>query len=477
MRRLIAIAVSTLCMAALPALAQEEAAQVEAAQVEAAPKETAEAKKVPKAKSLDELLRQVQAGWRGERAEMQRRENEFKQARQEQQRLLAEAKASRLREEKRSEEMELTFEENETRIAELEDTLNERLGTLGELFGVVRQVAGDTRSQVENSLVSSQLPGREDFLIELGKKKSLPSIAALEKLWFTLQQEMTESGKVVRFPATVINVEGKEAQRDVIRVGVFNAISDGRFLHWDDELLKLVEPPRQPPSRYLSTVKDFEETKAGLATLAIDPSRGSILSLLLETPSARERIEQGGPIGAAIIVLGILAGAVGLFRFVIVFLTNRRVRAQSRSDKLSPKNPLGRILALFDENRDADLETLELKLDEAILRESAKLERFLWAIKVVSVVAPLMGLLGTVTGMIRTFQAITLFGTGDPKMMAGGISEALVTTMLGLFVAIPLVLIHAFVSSGKKEIVEVLEEQSAGMVAERMQGGTPRGTG
>jgi biopolymer transport protein ExbB len=288
---------------------------------------------------------------------------------------------------------------------------------------------------------------------------------------------MTESGKVVRFPATVINVEGKEAQRDVIRVGVFSAISGGRFLHWDGDLLKLVELPRQPPSRYLSTLKDFEETKAGLATLAIDPSRGSILALLVETPSSRERIEQGGPIGAAIIVLGILAGVVGLFRFVIVFATNRRVRAQCGSDQLSPKNPLGRVLAIFDENRDVDLETLELKLDEAILRESAKLERFLWAIKVVSVVAPLMGLLGTVTGMIRTFQAITLFGAGDPKMMAGGISEALVTTMLGLCVAIPLVLIHAFVSSGKKEIVEVLEEQSAGMVAERVQGGTPRGTG
>jgi biopolymer transport protein ExbB len=472
MRRLIAITVSALWMAALPALAQEEAAQTEPA-----PRETAPAKQTPKAKSLDELLRQVQAGWRGERADMQRRENEFKRALQEQQRLLEQATAARIREEQRSEELERIFEENENQIAELEDTLRERLGTLGELFGVVRQVAGDTRSQVENSLVSSQLPGREEFLIELGQKRSLPSIALLEKLWFTLQQEMTESGKVVRFPATVVSAAGKETERDVIRVGVFNAISDGRFLHWDDELLKLVEPPRQPPSRYLSTLNDFEETREGLATLAVDPSRGSILGLLLETPSRLERIEQGGWIGYAIIILGILAGAVGLARLVIVFLANRKVRAQSGSGQTSPDNPLGRVLAIFDENRDADLETLELKLDEAILRESAKRERFLLAIKVVSVVAPLMGLLGTVTGMIRTFQAITLFGAGDPKMMAGGISEALVTTMLGLCVAIPLVLIHAFVSSGKKEIVEVLEEQSAGMVAQRVEAGASRGSG
>jgi biopolymer transport protein ExbB len=484
MRRWIAITVSTLWMAALPALAQEEAVQAEtetpqeeAAQAETAQPATAAAKKAPKAKSLDELLRQVQAGWRGERAEMQRRENEFKKARQEQQRLLEQATATRIREEQRSEELEKIFEENEGQIAALEDTLRERLGTLGELFGVVRQVAGDTRSQVENSLVSSQMPGREEFLIELGKKRSLPSIASLEKLWFTLQQEMTESGKIVRFPTTVVSVEGKETQRDVIRAGVFSAVSAGRYLHWDPELLKLVELRRQPPSRYLSTVKGFEKATEGLETLAIDPSRGSILALLVETPSFGERIEQGGPIGYAIIVLGILAGAVGLVRFVIVFLTNRKVRAQSGSSQASTNNPLGRVLAVFDENRDADLETLELKLDEAILRESAKLERFLWAIKVVSVVAPLMGLLGTVTGMIRTFQAITLFGAGDPKMMAGGISEALVTTMLGLCVAIPLVLIHAFVSSGKKEIVEVLEEQTAGMVAQRVEAGAARGSG
>ena len=312
MRRLIAITVSALWMAALPALAQEEAAQEETA-----PQETAPQKTTPKAKSLDELLRQVQAGWRGERTQMQRREQEFKRALQEQQRLLDEATAARIREEQRSEELERVFEENENQIAELEDTLRERLGTLGELFGVVRQVAGDTRSQVENSLVSSQIPGREEFLVELGKKKSLPSIPLLEKLWFTLQQEMTESGKVVRFPATVISVEGKEAQRDVIRAGVFNVVSGGRYLHWDPELLKLVELPRQPPSRYLGTVKDFEEAKEGLATLAIDPSRGSILGLLVETPSAGERIEQGGPIGYAIIVLGLLAGAVGLTRLVI----------------------------------------------------------------------------------------------------------------------------------------------------------------
>jgi biopolymer transport protein ExbB len=450
MKRALAIALSALVLAAAPALAADDA---------------------PRAKSLDELLKQVQAGWRSERAEIQRREDEFKRAKQEQQKKLADAKATRAREEKRSEEMELRFEGNEVHIAELEETLRERLGTLGELFGVVRQVAGDTGGHIETSLVSSQLRGREAFLRELGQSKTLPSIGSLEKLWYALQQEMTESGKVVRYPATVVDADGQEVEREVIRVGVFNAISDGKYLRWLSEVGKLAELGRQPPARYLGTVKKFEEARAGLTTFAIDPSRGSILSMVIDTPSRGERVQQGGPIGYAIIVLGVVAGIVGLARLVVVFLTHRKVKTQQGSEQASDKNPLGRVLAVYEENRSADIETLELKLDEAILRESARLDRFLWAIKVVSVVAPLMGLLGTVTGMIRVFTTITLVGTGDPKMMASGISEALVTTMLGLFVAIPLVLIHAFVSSGRKEIVEVLEEQSAGMVARRAEGG------
>jgi len=451
MKRALAIALSALALAAAPVLVAADEA--------------------PRAKSLDELLKQVQAGWRTERAEIQRRETEFKQARQEQKQKLAQAKATRANEEKRSEEMERLFENNEVHIAELEETLRERLGTLGELFGVVRQVAGDTGGHVESSLVSSQIPGREPFLRELGQSRTLPSIAALEKLWFTLQQEMTESGKVVRYPATVIDANGEEVERQVIRVGVFNAISDGKYLRWLSEVGKLAELGRQPPGRYLGTVKKFEEARTGLNPFAIDPSRGSILSMVIETPSRNERIQQGGPIGYTIIVLGVLAGLLGLARLVVVVFTRHKVKAQQRSDQASDKNPLGRVLGVYEANRSADIETLELKLDEAILRESAKLDRFLWAIKVVAVVAPLMGLLGTVTGMIRVFTTITLVGTGDPKMMASGISEALVTTMLGLLVAIPLVLIAAFVASGSKEVVEVLEEQSAGMVARRAEGG------
>ena len=450
MNRLIAAAITGLMLVALPALGADEA---------------------PKAKSLDELLRQVKSGWRSERAEIQKREEDFKRAKQSQAQKLEQARAERIREEQRSERMEEQFELNEETISELEDDLRKQLGTLGELFGVVRQVAGDTRGHVDSSLVSSQIQGRAPFLEELGQSRTLPSIEKLEKLWYTLLQQMTESGKVVRFNTTVIDADGQETARDVVRVGVFNAISDGKYLRWLPEVGKLSELSRQPPSRYLNTVSEFTAATSGLNQFALDPSRGSILAMVIETPSQRERIAQGGPIGMTIIGIGLIAGVIGLLRLAVTLVVGRKVRSQLGAGQANEGNPLGRVLSIYEENRNADIETLELKLDEAILRESSKLDRFLWAIKVVSAVAPLMGLLGTVTGMIRVFTTITLVGTGDPKMMASGISEALVTTMLGLLVAIPLVLIHAFVSSRKKEIVEVLQEQSTGLVARRAEGG------
>jgi biopolymer transport protein ExbB len=422
----------------------------------------------PKSTSMDSLLKRVKAGWNGERKENRDREASFSKAKADQQRLLNEAKATRAALERRSEALETQFEGNELALTTLEDTLTERLGALGELFGVVRQVSGDTRSQIEGSLVSAQIPGREEFLEELGKNKSLPSIEALEKLWFVLHQEMTELGKVIRFSATVISIDGEQNQRDVIRVGAFNVVSDGVYLIYEDR--KLQELPKQPAGSYLDTVPDFEEAAAGsMGTLALDPSRGSILKVLIQTPGAMERIAFGGKVGYTIIALGLLAGFLAIIRGSIVFMTGRKVAAQKKSNEINTDNPLGRVLGIYEENRTMDVETLELKLDEVIMRESASLDKLLWVVKVVSVVAPLMGLLGTVTGLIRTFQAITLFGTGDPKMMASGISEALVTTMLGLFVAIPMVLLHALVSNTSKGVVEVLEEQAAGLIARRAE--------
>lgn len=419
--------------------------------------------------SMDELLQRVKSGWKKENVEAKKREQRFIQARDKQQALLDQAEKALAAEERRGATLEKTFQENETRIAQLEEQLQARLGNMGELFGVIRQVAGDTRGIVESSMVSAEFPNRTEQLAKLAESKALPSLDQLEGLWYTLQQEMIESGRVVRFRAPVVVPGGEEVSREVVRVGVFNAVSAGKYLQWLSEAQKLAELGRQPPARYVATAEDLQKATSGYVRAAVDPSRGSILSLLVQTPSLSERLSYGGAIGYIILSLGAIAVVIALIRLVYLFMVGIRVRTQRNETQPNPNNPLGRVMKVYADNPRMEPETLELKLDEAIVRETATLERFLWAVKVVSVVAPLMGLLGTVTGMIQTFQSITLFGTGDPKLMASGISEALVTTMLGLVVAIPLVLLHSWLSSLTRNILTILNEQSAGVIAARAE--------
>jgi biopolymer transport protein ExbB len=423
----------------------------------------------PQPKSLDELLEMVRQGFEEERAENRQREEEFLRAKEDQERLLAEALATLEREEATSQRLENTYNENEPAIATLEAQLAERLGELGELFGVVRQIATDLGGQVWDSLTSSQLGPRRELLDRLGRSKELPSTEDLEKLWYELQREITEQGKVVRYQAGVVTTEGTQTQQQVIRAGPFSAIADGRYLLWEPREQQLHELNRQPPARYVATIPPFEAATEGFAPLAVDPSRGALLYALIDTPNRTERIQQGGYVGYVIIILGVSALLLGLVRWAIISMTSRKVAAQRKREGADSGNPLGRVLGVYEANRDVDPETLELKLDEAVLRETSKLERGLWLVKTVSVVAPLLGLLGTVTGMIQTFQAITLFGAGDPKMMAGGISEALVTTMLGLTMAIPLVLLHDTLANSTRRISDVLDEQSTGLIALRSE--------
>ena len=431
----------------------------------------AEVVNAPKAKSLDELLSLVRDGFQAERADNKRRIEEFKQAKAQQIELLAKARVQLRQREALSQQLESTYNENETTLAEYEARLTERLGEMGELFGVVRQVSTDMSGYVWDSLTSSQLGSRRDLLEKLGRSKELPSTQDLENLWYELQREMTAQGVVAAYNAPVLTTEGVVREQEVIRAGPFSAVSQGKYLLWEVEEQKLRELTRQPPARYVNTIDGFADTTNGFAELAVDPSRGSLLNALTDTPGYLERVNQGGFVGYVIISLGLFAVVLGLIRWVVIASTSRKVDAQRKASGARNDNPLGRILGVHEENREVDAETLELKLDEAVLRESSKLEKFLWLVKTVSVVAPLLGLLGTVTGMIQTFQAITLFGAGDPKMMAGGISEALVTTMLGLMTAIPLVLLHATLANSTRRITDILDEQSAGLIATRAEQG------
>lgn len=415
--------------------------------------------------TLGEFLESVTTRSEITNADNEAREQRFVADHDQQEDLLRQAEQELTAENARSDQLRAEFDQNETDLADLDETLRVRVGNMGELFGVVRQVAGDTKGIIDTSLISAQLTGRSARVDELAQADELPSIGDLTDLYMLLLQEMAESGKVVRFNTDIIMADGRAAAAEVVRVGVFNVISGDDFLQFEPQTGSLQVLARQPVGRFSSLAGGLFGATTGIVPMAVDPSRGSILGLLIQAPSLIERIQQGGLVGYVIILLGALGVLVSIERFVMLARASRGIQAQLGSVIPKDDNALGRILRVYESNSTVDSETLGLKLDEAILREAPVLERWQGWIKVLAAVAPLLGLLGTVVGMIRTFQAITLFGTGDPKLMAGGISQALVTTVLGLTVAIPLVLLHSLVSGRSRTLVEILEEQSAGIIA------------
>ena len=422
------------------------------------------------AASMNDLLDQIQRGQARDSQEAKEREARFAANRNEQQNMLNQTRAERTRQERESERLEQLFESQQAEIVSARAALDERLGALKELFGVLQTVTGDAQGRFKSSLTDIQFPDRSKFLVELGGKmagsSSLASIDEIERLWFELQREISESGKIIKFNHDVTTAGGDVINTDVTRVGLFNIVSDGGYLEYNPQTGSIKELLRQPDqSRYSNSATDMAEATGGTVRFGFDGTRGGILALLVESPTVKDRINQGGIVGYCIIGLGIIGLLIAIWRWIGLSNDSRKVSAQLKRDSASTDNPLGRVLAAYESNRNADTETVELKLSEAALKEMPGLTKGLLFIKVISVVAPLMGLLGTVTGMIKTFQVITLYGAGDPKMMAGGISQALMTTVLGLVVAIPMVLIHTLVSGQSRKIVNILNSQSAGIIA------------
>lgn len=418
---------------------------------------------------LANLLQQIGSYQRAENSQDKAREAAFRRDVAEQKRLLNEARAALKREQQLADSLKKRFDSNEQALTEREEELRLRVGNLGEMFGVVRQVAGDLNTVLADSLTSVELPQRKADLDKLAGAKELPTIAELEDLWFTLQQEMSINGAIRRFEAPVINADGSSAPRSVVRLGVFNTLDAEGYLSFDSELKQLRELGRQPSAAGMA--QDYLTSTDTVAAVAIDPSRGALLTLSLESPDLIERVQQGALVGYIIIALGLIGLLIAAARLITLEGIAARVRRQQQDiTQPTADNPLGRVLQVYQNlPRPVDMDTLEAKMDEAVLHELPALERGQAIIKLFAGIAPLLGLLGTVTGMIATFQAITNFGTGDPKLMAAGISQALVTTVLGLLAAIPLLLAHNWVASRSKNLVQLLDEQSAGLMATALE--------
>ena len=422
-------------------------------------------------KTMADILREIRSINEADSDRYKTRETQFKQEAANQKALLRAAEDEVRRQERARNRLQKDFDNNEEILTGLESSLDKRVGDLGELFGVFRQTADDTQTMLFDSLITLEFPARRTKISKLAESDEVPTIAQMRALWTLLIEESALSGTISKFQASVVRPSGEKYDADVTRVGSFNVITEDRYLNYLAENDELVELPRQPAGTVRSSAADLHDADPGQEVgFFIDPSRGALLGLLVQSPSLGERVEQCKAVGYAIILLGI----VGLIIVGQRLLTLTRIRSRINNQMKDletprPDNPLGRILISYIENKHLDLDTIKSRVEEVMFSDLAEIKKGLQLIKVFAAVAPLMGLLGTVIGMIGTFQAITLFGTGDPKLMAGGISQALVTTVLGLCAAIPLVLSHGLLSSQSTKLGKLIGEQFLSVVADKAQ--------
>ena len=451
--------------AALTLLAGTAVAQQQPAAAPATPTQ--------KAQSLQELLEATRNARAAEAQQNAAREAAFAADRNKQAGLLAQAKADKTAQENRSKALSAQFDANEKKLTELQSVLDSKGGNLGELFGAVRIAAGDVSSVLFNSLITAQYPKRDVFVTELSQSKALPGIDKLEKLWFEMQREMTETGRSAAFKTKIVQPDGQVEDADVARVGPFIAVAGKKYLNYLPSTGQLTVFARQPGSPFPGLADDWSEAKDGYEKMVVDPARGVMMALYVSRPGVWERIQAGAEVGYIIILVGLIGAGMAVYQFLFLMKEGAAVRAQlANTDRPTSDNPLGRVLSSFkgDASKvEENAEVIELRISEAVLREVPRLERFQSFLSLAVAAGPLLGLIGTVVGMIITFQSITESGSGDPKLMATGIGQAMIATVLGLGIAIPLLFANAALKSRSKAIVQILDEQSTGLLAERLE--------
>ncbi len=398
----------------------------------------------------------------------QQREAGFVQTAQELQAAKAELLAERNRLQKEADQLSSQFSDNENTLARLEETLRLETGSLGEMFGVVRQNAKELQSELDQSVTGVELRAHQQSIDDVVAAKTLPSMAQLRGLWQAMSEEIRASGQVQTTEIQWLNGQGETLTVPALRLGSLGLISEQGYVKWDNARQQALSyqqlPSDFPTFSHIRTLVDGD-----VVTMKVDPSRGVLLEQLALTPTLSQRLQAGGVIGNVILVLLGVGLIIALYRGAILATLRQKIKAQLKNPEQPGNNPLGRILAVYNKEQQRSVEALELRLLEAVVDEQNYLETGLSMLKLLAALAPMLGLLGTVTGMIETFQVITQFGNGDPKVMAGGISMALVTTVEGLIAAIPLLLAHNILSAQAEAIRNILEKQGIGLVAQQAE--------
>lgn len=416
------------------------------------------------------LLQKVKVGYKEQTKLDKQREINFLRDVKNQKKVLEKLKQKVKKAKQVSKKLRIDIRQNETKLQKASNDLDLTTGDLGEVFGTVKQISSDMNVHVKNSFITSHFPDRKTFFEKLSSKKELPNISELEKMWYLILQEIVESGKIVKYQAAVITKEGKKNIQDIIRLGTFNVLSKDSFLKYDGSKFMFIEPSNQPGYKYVSKVSKFFNSKEKIEEVIIDPSKGTILELITQKPTFKERISQGGVIGYIIIGLGLIGVSFAFVKYIWLSFMYIRIKKQLKNvTKININNPLGRILKVYENNKNLSNADLEYRVDEAFFREIPPIQSGFSMVTLFAATTPLLGLLGTVTGMILTFQSITLFGTSDPKLMAGGISQALITTMLGLIAAIPLLFTNTLLRSKSKKIINILEQNSIALIAKKTE--------
>ncbi|HDZ9337259.1 TPA: MotA/TolQ/ExbB proton channel family protein [Vibrio cholerae] len=398
----------------------------------------------------------------------QQREAGFVKTAQELQAAKAELLAERNRLQKEADQLSSQFSDNENTLARLEETLRLETGSLGEMFGVVRQNAKELQSELDQSVTGVEPRAHQQSIDDVVAAKTLPSMAQLRGLWQAMSEEIRASGQVQTTEIQWLNGQGETQTVPALRLGSLGLISEQGYVKWDNARQQALSyqqlPSDFPTFSHIRTLVDGD-----VVTMKVDPSRGVLLEQLALTPTLSQRLQAGGVIGNVILVLLGVGLIIALYRGAILATLRQKIKAQLKNPEQPGNNPLGRILAVYNKEQQRSVEALELRLLEAVVDEQNHLETGLSMLKLLAALAPMLGLLGTVTGMIETFQVITQFGNGDPKVMAGGISMALVTTVEGLIAAIPLLLAHNILSAQAEAIRNILEKQGIGLVAQQAE--------
>ena len=415
---------------------------------------------------LDLLVESVKTTASIRAKEDKARLNKFLSDKNKQQSLLDNMKYRLTLEERRSERLTKQYEDNDAELSDLEEQLTLKLGSFGELFGIVRQTAGESKGQFALSLTNIEFPERIAFLGDLAERKSLdlPTTEELERLWYEILNELNQSGKVKSYNTDILTKSEELVNQDVLRIGVFNSVSNGDYLNLVAEQNLLEYLPKQPERSIRRSAKKLQNSD-DYREVFIDPTRGSLLTKLIDRDTWLERINAGGFVGYVIIIILTLGLVMGAMRFKFLNEESKSINKELETNNFSDDSILGKLNSIYSKYSGNNPEDLESQLEDILAKATPPLEKNLSVIKLLAAVAPLLGLLGTVIGMIETFQAITLFGTGDPKLMAGGISQALVTTMLGLIAAVPLLFVHNILDSRSRAISQIYEEQAIGLLA------------